>query len=263
MMHRRNWMTLIAVAATAWIAAPACGDDDTDVTDVTEVRDIVDEGMSCPTGQTLCGGSCVNLQTNASHCGECDNTCPTTELCVAGECKLDCPTPGPYADCGATTCTSLMGDPDHCGTCGHACASGEVCSCGLCVSACHDFNTDADHCGACGAACPGTQVCCCGLCADECTGECHVVPYDDQLECGGGCIDGRSDRLSCDTCGNACPISQVCGDRICTTESCYPGQTYCDGYCVDLLSHSMNCGRCGNGCNPETEYCFEGVCRLG
>jgi formylglycine-generating enzyme required for sulfatase activity len=65
-----------------------------------------DTGPSCVAPQALCGGQCVNTQTNPAHCGTCGNACtaPTN---------------------GSATCTN--------GTCGIACNAGFVASGGSCV----------------------------------------------------------------------------------------------------------------------------------
>jgi hypothetical protein len=47
-------------------------------------------------GTTLCGSSCVNLATSASHCGECGYACDAGQQCVNGACR---PT-------AATNCTA-------------------------------------------------------------------------------------------------------------------------------------------------------------
>jgi cysteine-rich repeat protein len=43
-------------------------------------------GGGCPTGQTSCGGSCVDTQTSTAHCGACNNACGAGQSCVAGTC---------------------------------------------------------------------------------------------------------------------------------------------------------------------------------
>ncbi len=40
----------------------------------------------CRSGQTLCSGSCVSLDSNASHCGSCSNACFSGSACVQGIC---------------------------------------------------------------------------------------------------------------------------------------------------------------------------------
>ena len=44
-------------------------------------------GICCPANQVNCGGSCVNLQSDANNCGSCGSTCGTNGLgCSAGQC---------------------------------------------------------------------------------------------------------------------------------------------------------------------------------
>lgn len=44
-------------------------------------------------GRTSCGGSCVDLTSNASHCGACGRACATGETCATGVCA---PPPTPW-----------------------------------------------------------------------------------------------------------------------------------------------------------------------
>jgi hypothetical protein len=266
-MRNRKWVAIgLLVAGVCW-GAFACGDDSTgddDARDVSDIRDVVDEGSSCPTGQTWCDTACFSLQSSPEHCGTCETACTTGELCRSGECVLDCPATSGYADCGGTACANLASDPANCGTCSHACAAAEVCSCGECAAACEDLNTSTPNCGACGNACSGTQICCCGACAEPpCPATCDMVPIPDQLECAPdsrACIDGRTALFDCGACDAPCTVTQRCGDGVCTSESCVGAETYCDGRCTNLRSSSNNCGRCGNACDSETEYCLEGAC---
>jgi hypothetical protein len=67
-------------------------------------------GAPCPGGQDCCGGTCVDLQTDADHCMACDNACPTPPnidaFCEGGTCQLgDCD--AGFFECdgqGATGC---------------------------------------------------------------------------------------------------------------------------------------------------------------
>ena len=43
-------------------------------------------GPDCEAPLVACSGLCVDLQTDASHCGSCDNACPT-EICADGVCS--------------------------------------------------------------------------------------------------------------------------------------------------------------------------------
>ncbi|MBL8917402.1 MAG: VCBS repeat-containing protein [Myxococcaceae bacterium] len=45
----------------------------------------------CSTGcVTQCGGTCVNVQTNGTHCGACNTACTGAERCSQGECRAFC-----------------------------------------------------------------------------------------------------------------------------------------------------------------------------
>jgi hypothetical protein len=63
------------------------------------------DSITCSTGLTLCGSSCVDLQSDTSHCGTCNNACEFDESCVATVCTVKSwsvvgavnPSPGPDA----------------------------------------------------------------------------------------------------------------------------------------------------------------------
>ncbi len=38
-------------------------------------------------GEELCGGICVNTNSDSKHCGECGNACADFISCVDGECQ--------------------------------------------------------------------------------------------------------------------------------------------------------------------------------
>ncbi|MBI3070572.1 MAG: hypothetical protein HYY84_00455, partial [Deltaproteobacteria bacterium] len=52
--------------------APDAGIDESDAS-----VDVGVDAGACGPGLARCGGSCVNLSTSASHCGQCDNPCAT------------------------------------------------------------------------------------------------------------------------------------------------------------------------------------------
>jgi hypothetical protein len=81
-------------------------------------------GPSCDAGRSDCDGLCVDLATDAAHCGACATACPAplhaTARCVLGRCArgpcergffdLDGDsTPGCEATCEGRTCTGPAG----------------------------------------------------------------------------------------------------------------------------------------------------------
>jgi hypothetical protein len=46
-----------------------------------------EEGSTCSEGLTLCGDTCVDVSSSASHCGACGTMCSQGQQCVAGGCQ--------------------------------------------------------------------------------------------------------------------------------------------------------------------------------
>lgn len=83
----------------------------------------------CRFGFTPCGGICVDLSSDAMHCGECDEACDVG-VCDEGNCEPDgCQE---STDCDGV-CVDLEHSALHCGTCNDACAADELCIEGACV----------------------------------------------------------------------------------------------------------------------------------
>lgn len=80
-------------------------------------------------GELLCEGQCVDLATDAQHCGGCTIRCGSTEICRDAACV--CPE-GELA-C-AQGCTDVSKDGDHCGACGKECEIQQACSQAGCVA---------------------------------------------------------------------------------------------------------------------------------
>jgi hypothetical protein len=152
----------------------------------------------CP-GAWACCGTCVDLATDASHCGECDNECAVPShadgtcfdhACGLGECE-----PG-YADCNA--------DPeDGCELEGECdCEPGTMQECysdrpetmgvGACANgmqACNEFGTSWGPCE--GEVTPDEEVCANAV-DDDCDGTVDEDPDADGdgfTACGGDCCD--------------------------------------------------------------------------
>ena len=123
-----------------------------------------------------CGGDlCIDLQSDAQHCGSCANACPSGVACIAGTCS--CPVGDQLCD---DACVDTNVSPEHCGGCGQPCEAGEVCNASTCVGGCDvgleqcggscvDTQTSTQHCGGCDSPCGVGQTCVAGECA--CAGE--------------------------------------------------------------------------------------------
>jgi hypothetical protein len=94
----------------------------------------VDGHPGCANGLTLCGSSCVDLDTDINNCGACgvqvSGPYQYGVTCVGG--KTDCgkgiPSCGPDNTCALTD--------DNCGACGNVCSTGLWCNGGGKAGAC-------------------------------------------------------------------------------------------------------------------------------
>lgn len=194
---------------------------------------------SCPSLQTQCGQSCVDLQTNSANCGKCGSACKPGTICSLGTCR-----PSPKCKSGQTSCgvrcVNLNKDVLNCGACGHSCATGEKCA----RAKCQDVNTKNPNTTSQPSNnppfnCPAGQEWCEGRCVQT--------------------IDLISDSANCGRCGNRCVVSETCRGGLCV---CGPGYTSCMGTCVSDISFSSdssNCGGCGNHCSVG-QSCLGGTC---
>ncbi len=92
----------VACSAGQRCAAAACCTPTTETCNGVDddCDGLIDEGraadIGCETGETcsagtcscdtMCGGSCVDIQSNPAHCGRCDNACPADLDCVGSVC---------------------------------------------------------------------------------------------------------------------------------------------------------------------------------
>ena len=87
---------------------------------------------TCTSGQSCCGTTCADLQTDPRNCGRCGYVCPANRgFCTNGLC---------------TECTGGLS---------------------ACPTGCVDLSTDHSNCGACGFVCPPNATCIAGTCAYE------------------------------------------------------------------------------------------------
>jgi len=236
---------------------------------------------ACTGGTTLCGGSCVNTQTSASHCGVCGNQC-SSGVCGAGACQAASCSDGvkngaeTAVDCGGGSC-GACGAGKGCAV-GSDCSSG-VCSAGVCqTAACSDSvkngaETDVDCGGGSCAACGTGKAC---LVASDCTsnvcfgGVCQAATCTDSVkngaetgvDCGGGSCASCGIGLGCNT-GSDCS-SGVCTGHVCQAATCTDSvrngmetDVDCGGMCGSKCSAGKHC-QVGADCASGT--CSAGVC---
>lgn len=248
-------------------------------------------GGSGTCAQTTCGTECVDLASNAAHCGACNNACPAGMGCLSGTCACG----APLQSCGGL-CVDVTANASHCGACDQSCGAGQTCvasacSCsgglGLCGGLCVDLASDETNCGACGIDCgvgasceasacecqAGLTLCLsgcadlasdgdnCGTCGTACgalfclEGAC-VSDCGALAACGSSCVDTQTSVFHCGGCDQPCPPGQACADGRC---GCPAGQLDCDGACVDIQSNPNHCGACGTAC-PAGQSCADGSC---
>lgn len=85
--------------------------------------------QTCPSGQSLCSGECVDKTGSDAHCGACGNACPAGSSCSARECVCA----GGEALCGGG-CVDLSTSDQHCGSCDDPCSGGSICIGGACAA---------------------------------------------------------------------------------------------------------------------------------
>ena len=257
----------------------------------------------CSSGMTSCRGNCVNTQSDHDNCGGCNNICSTGQACQNGLCTGQAVTapagnvpagsvPAGTASCatGQTSCSgdcvNTLSDHDNCGSCGNACSAGQVCQNSQCTStggsvqcstgqtpcsgSCVDTRTAFYNCGACGHSCSSGQICTSGSCTEvsaSAVGSNTAFCLVGQTTCSGTCVDTKSDKNNCGSCGKKCSSGQVCTSGSCTAVSvggsntgfCLVGQTTCSGACVDTRTDTANCGACAKKCQSG-ESCSQGKC---
>lgn len=103
----------------------------------------------CPQGFVGCGGTCVDLASDAAHCGACDSACdggttdgPEGAVCVAGACACGAGTTTCPLD-AVDMCLATQTDPNACGDCTTTCTASQTCDAGGCrETACGDGIVD-------------------------------------------------------------------------------------------------------------------------
>ncbi len=246
-MRHGCWVAL--VVAVSWLAS-GCSETKPD----------------CLGAAVVCGGTCAELKSDNLNCGACGTACEAGKVCSNGACAVTCA--AGQVNCGRS-CIDPGTDRGHCGAsaacsgaaAGVACGSGEVCSAGACVSSCLagqvlcggtcvDPMADRSFCGASsdcvgandGVVCASGQVCSAGACALSC--------QPGLVNCGGKCVDPKTDPNYCGATSAACTGGTACGPSAgCYQGRCEPlcaaGQVMCNGNCIDPLTDASFCGASG------------------
>lgn len=166
-MFNRLGLMLILVAGCNWILPLGPAEPAGQEAGVDALVGLEGSVPGCPPSEVLCGGGCVDTDTDSSHCGMCGFPCATGQECKGGHC----------------TCT-----PDSCGGC---------CSGATCVEV---ASQNAGGCGLSGklcAACPNPgptcleAVCNTGICGFEVTMGCYID---------GTCHDNKISLNVCEVC---------------------------------------------------------------
>jgi hypothetical protein len=79
-------------------------------------------------------------------------------------------------------------------------------------------------------------------------------------DCGGDCVDPKSNIYHCGGCNNPCFGVTQCVDGVCLAP-CAPDQMRCLGKCVPTATDNSNCGQCGKVCETG-KVCSKGTCSL-
>jgi hypothetical protein len=212
---RRALAALALSAAAAWQLA-ACASSET-------TPGGPGGASPCAAGLTACGAACVDLETDAAHCGDCEAACEVGP-CQAGACTTGCAAGLKACD---GTCVDVSSDPAHCGGCDVACEGLDTCVEATC--ACDETVAE------CGPGCTSDLDCdddehCQG-------GRCQLLCGPGELFCDQTCIDGTSDDQNCGACDFTCATGESCESSSC---ECGPGV----------------CGSCGvtdlGGASPQT-----------
>lgn len=222
---------------------------------------------TCWLGQTACGMTCTNLESDEFNCGACGQACMSGRVCIDGACLMA----GGEDGCGlgqircGGQCVYPETNRDNCGRCGHVCPGWYTCRGSTCTPA---YSGDEAICED-----PGLDYCS-GECADLRTNERNCGACGNDCT-GGSCIEGTcyyldSDRANCGSIGHRCASGEICCSGTCRAENtgdpdrcacssapcrASDGLGCCNGYCWALNTDSANCGACGHVCEDGDRCC--------
>ncbi|MGE0784777.1 MAG: MopE-related protein [Sandaracinaceae bacterium] len=231
---------------------------------------------TCPGSEEVCSRSCVNTQTSLTHCGGCDNACPTPDhaiaVCAAGSCDFTCMTG--FDDCDGLPdngCETALDTTSDCGTCGTSCSYAHgVASCdgtACMLMACLPGFDDCDGNVANGCEADLGSLATCTACGTSCTAPAHASATCGATGCGFTCDSGFEDcdgmaangceadlaaDSTCGTCTNVCMgATPLCNSGTCVTSCSAPTPDRCGMTCTDLSTDPSNCLSCGTVCTDR------------
>ena len=268
------------VICAAFVIA-GCGSDGITITPPDSGE--TDACGSCGPDEMCCNAKCVNVKSNAAHCGSCTVVCDPGLSCVNGECggvcKCDdgspCDANGSCkAACTPKQCESIVsacgslddgcGGTLNCGTCtgdlecvNNQCTNSTTCtpkSCALLDNACGSLD---DGCGGkieCGA-CAGSLICASNQCIDPatCTPKtCAEIGS----ECGEA-EDGCGNKIDCGTCPDdgICEAGQCKTPVVCDPVSCADVGANCGE--IDTCAGKTDCGTCDGDKICQNNQCID------
>lgn len=210
----------------------------------------------CRGGTTRCGGTCIDLLTNPSHCGACNSACDAGSACQNGDCTGGGCTP----DCAGKACGASDGCGGQCSN--GTCPEGETCGGGGVPNECGASGPPA-----CDPPCGFNQECENGTCVaapNRCSGPTGICNAD-PTPCGTSATD--------ETCGCERTVegNTICvngGDNVCpdppvectSSQDCRDSNLGFHFYCQEAKRNAQGqfCG-CGFGtatgrvCVPECD----------
>lgn len=174
-------------------------------------------GGKCREGYTVCGGRCVDLQTDPDNCGVCENACPAGVQCISGACggKVE---GGVDGGVDADAASADSGDADA-----YQGDGAEPHPDGGNPEAGDGGNPEAGDAGKCKP--PFDSPSQCGDCNTKCSGSTPICAPSDGgygcvplctaplVQCGSQCVDLNSDPKHCGSCGNVCPTGLCQGGK--------------------------------------------------